>query len=90
MYIQYLIQLHKVNKDKEIQLYSKNKNKNKDIKTVIDLSSKINMMQLTHTIKLGLRIKKINIGVQKIDGSYLNIFRMVIVNYSIKNKLERV
>ena len=90
MYIQYLIQLHQVNKDKEIQLYSKNKNKNKDIKTVIDLSSKINMMQLTHTIKLGLRIKKINIGVQKIDGSYLNIFKMVIVNYSIKNKLERV
>ena len=49
-------------------------------------------MQCTsaYVIKLGLHIKKIDVGAQKINGSYLDIFGMVIANCLIKNKLRRV
>ena len=33
---------------------------------------------------------KIDVGIQKIDGSYLDIFEMVIADCSVKNKLGRV
>ena len=47
-------------------------------------------MYPAYSTKLGLRAKKIDIGVQKIDKSYLDIFGIVIADYSVKNKLERV
>ena len=47
-------------------------------------------MHPAYITKLSLRARKIDIGVQKIDGSHLDTFRIIIADYSVKNKLERV
>ena len=47
-------------------------------------------MHPAYATKLGLRARKINIGAQKIDGSHLDTFGMVIVNCSVKDKLRRI
>ena len=47
-------------------------------------------MYPTYATKLGFRARKIDVGAQKIDGSYLDTFGMVIAEYSVKKKLERV
>ena len=60
------------------------------MKTLIDLGSKVNKMYSTYATKLGLRIKKIDISAQKINGFYLDTFGIVIVDCSVKNKLKRV
>ena len=39
--------------------------------------------------KLGLKTWKINIGAQKIDGSTLKTFGMVIVDFQIEDKASR-
>ena len=36
--------------------------------------------------KLGLQISKTNIGAQKIDGSVLEIFGMVIADFQVEDK----
>ena len=38
-------------------------------------------MTLTYAAKLGLKVQKINIGAQKIDGSILKTFRMVLADF---------
>ena len=47
-------------------------------------------MHPAYATKLGLRARKIDVGVQKINGSHLNTFEMVIADFSVKDKLERV
>ena len=41
-------------------------------------------------MKLGFCARKFYMSIQKIDGSHLEIFEIVIANYSIKDKLKRV
>ena len=53
------------------------------------MGSEINTIYPTYVMKLGFRARKIDVGAQKIDGFYLDIFRMVIVDCSVKNKLGR-
>ena len=57
---------------------------------MIDSSSNANAMHSAYATKLGFRVRKIDVGIQKIDRSYLDIFGMVIVDCSVKNKLGRV
>ena len=52
-YIRYLVQFYQKN----------NKDKDKDIKALIDSSSKINAMHPIYATKLGLLARKIDIGV---------------------------
>ena len=59
-------------------------------KALIDLGSEINTICPAYTKKLGLRIWKTNVKVQKIDGSSLNTFGIVIAGFQIEDKLERV
>ena len=66
------------------------KDKDKDVRALIDSGSKINAMHPAYTTKLGLRTRKIDIGAQKIDRSHLDTFGMVIADCSIKDKLRRV
>ena len=47
-------------------------------------------MHLAYATKLGLHARKIDVGAQKIDESYLDTFGMVIADYSVKDKLGRV
>ena len=67
---QYPVRFHQKNDD----------NKEKDIRALIDSGSKVNAMHPTYATKLGLYTRKIDIGVQKIDGSHLNTFGMVIAD----------
>ena len=61
-----------------------------NIKTIINLKNEINAIHQAYNIKLGFYTKKIDIGIQKIDKLYLNVFEMIIVEYLVENKLERV
>ena len=79
-YIQYLVQIYQKNK----------KDKNKDIRALIDSGSKINAMHSAYAMKLGLRARKIDVNVQKINRSHLDIFRIVIADCSVRDKLGRV
>ena len=58
--------------------------------TLIDLGSKFNIIHFAYSMKLGLYTRKINVDIQKINNFYLDIFRIVIVDYLVKKKLEKV
>ena len=64
--------------------------KDKDVKALIDSGNEVNIMYPAYATKLGLRAKEINVGAQKIDGSHLDTFEMVIADCSVKDKLARV
>ena len=58
--------------------------KNQDnSKALIDSGSKVNAMNSAYAKKLDLRIRQTDVGAQKIDGSYLEIFGMVITSFSL-------
>ena len=46
-------------------------------------------MNLNFARKLGLKVWKTNVGVQKIDSSALETFGMVIANLQVKDKVGR-
>lgn len=67
-----------------------NEDKDNNIKTLINLGNEVNPIHPAYAIKLGFHIRKVNVSVQKIDRSHLDIFIIVIVNCLFKNKLGRV
>ena len=46
-------------------------------------------MNPNYAWKLGLKIRKTNVGAQKIDSSALKIFGMVIADFQVENKASR-
>ena len=71
--------------------YSIQFRKDKDnIQVLLDSGSKVNAINPEYAKKLGLRVRKTDMGAQIIDGSYLNTFGMVIAGFSLQNKLEKV
>ena len=79
-YIQYLIQFFQKN----------NEDKNKDMKILIDSSSKVKVMHPVYVTKLGFYTRKMDFPLQKIDRSCLDTFGIVIVDYSVKDKLKKI
>ena len=61
-----------------IRFSRQDQDEGKDVWALIDLGSKVNAMHPAYDMKLGLRARKIDVGVQKINGSCLNTFSMVI------------
>lgn len=57
---------------------------------MLDFGSEVNAITSTYIAKLGLVIQKTNVGAQKIDGSALKTYGMVIVGFSVQNRLEKV
>ena len=57
---------------------------------MIDSASEVNAMHPTYATKLGLCARKIDVGAKKINRSHLNTFKIVIADYSVKDKLESV
>ena len=57
---------------------------------VLDLDSKINSVHPVFAKKLGLPIRPTDIGAQKIDGTTLDIYGMVIAAFFIENKANQV
>ena len=60
------------------------------VQALINSGSKVNAMTPAYALKLGLITRKIDVGVQKIDGSALTTDRMVIAGFSLQDKLGRV
>lgn len=58
-----------------------------DIEVLFDSGSEVNAMTLAFASKFGLRTRYTNIGAQKIDGSTLQTFKMVLANFQIEDKL---
>ena len=46
-------------------------------------------MTLTYAAKLGLKVRKTDIGAQQIDGSTLKTFEMVLADFQVEDKLGR-
>ena len=63
------------------------KDKNKDVLALLNSESKINEMTLAYTAQLGLKVQKIDINAQKIDGSLLETFGIIITTFQVLDKL---
>lgn len=59
------------------------------MKILLYNGSKINVINLVYAQRLGLKILKANIEAQKIYGSALEIFGMVIANFQVDDKIDR-
>ena len=44
-------------------------------------------MMPAYTLKLGLKVRQINVGAQKIDGSILKTFKIILASFQVKKKL---
>ena len=58
----------------------------KQIRVLLNSGSKVNVMSFAYTKRLGLKTRKTNVKVQKIDGSALKTFGMMIVDFQVENK----
>lgn len=56
------------------------------MEALINLVNKINIMNLDFVKKLGLWILETKVDTQKIDGSKLNTFEMVIASFLVEDK----
>ena len=56
------------------------------IRVFLDSSSEVNAISPAYVEKLGLKTRKTNVVAQKIDGSALEIFAMVIANFQVEDK----
>ena len=60
------------------------------MQALIDSKSVINAIYLSFPKQLGLSIRPIDIGAQKIDGTMLDIYGMVVAAFSVVNKANGV
>ena len=60
--------------------------KSVSMSALLDSGSEVNSIHLTFARKLGLPVRPINVGAQKIDGTMLDIFEMVVIAFSIIDK----
>ena len=58
----------------------------KQIRALLDSSSEINAMSPAYAKRLGLKTQKTNVRAQKIDGSALETFGMVIADFQVEDK----
>ena len=56
------------------------------VRALLDSGSKVNIMSLAYAKMLGLKTRKTNVGAQKIDGSALETFEMVIADFQVEDK----
>lgn len=70
--------------------YSIQFKKNTDeIQALINSESKINVMTPAYGNKLSFQMQKTNVRAQKIDGSILKTYKMVIVGFQVQDKFRR-
>ena len=65
------------------------KDKGKDVLALLDFGSEVNAMTPAHAAHLGLKVRVTDVGAQKIDGSSLATYGMVIAAFQIVDKLGR-
>ncbi len=54
--------------------------------TLLDSRSEVNAMNQAFAQQLGLKIRKTNVRVQKIDGTTLETYKMVVSTFSVSDK----
>ena len=59
------------------------------VRVLLDSGSKVNAMSPAYAKRLGLKTRKTNVGAQKIDGSALETFGMVIADFQVEDKSGR-
>ena len=59
------------------------------VKALLDSGSEVNAMNPDYARKLGLKVRRTNIGAQKIDGSALETFGIVIADFQVEDKANR-
>ena len=59
------------------------------VRALLNSGSKTNVISPAYAKRLGLKTQMINVGVQKIDGSALETFGMVIVDFQVEDKSGR-
>ena len=57
---------------------------------MLNSGSEVNAMSPTYAKRLGLKTQKTNVGAQKIDGSILETFGMVIADLQVEDKSGRL
>ena len=60
------------------------------VQALINLESEVNAIHPTFTKQLGLLIRSIDIGAQKIDGTMLDTHGRVVAAFSVVDKVNRV
>ena len=63
------------------------KDKGKDVLALLDSGSEVNAMTPAHAAHLGLKVRVTDVGTQKIDGSSLATYGIVIAAFQVDNKL---
>ena len=67
------------------------KNINKvQVQALINLGSEVNIIHLTFTKLLGLPIRPIDIGVQKIDNTTLNTYKMIVEAFLVVGNVNQI
>ena len=61
----------------------------RETRALIDWGGEINALIPVYAAKLGLKVQKIDIGAQKIDGSTLDTFEMVLTSFQVEDKLKK-
>ena len=56
---------------------------------MLDSGSEVNAMSPTYVERLGLKTRRTYVGAQKIDGSALDTFEMVIADFQVEDKSGR-
>ena len=64
--------------------------KKKEVQALIDSGSEVNAITLAYALRLGRRVYRTDIRAQKIDGSTLKIFGMVLASFQVEDKLGRI
>ena len=59
------------------------------VKTLLDNSREVNTMNPNFARKLDFKVWKTNVEAQKIDGSVLEIFGIIIANFQIEDKVNK-
>lgn len=65
------------------------KDKENKVQALINLGSEVNAMTLAYSSKLGLWVRYTNVRAQKIDGSILKTFGMVLANFQVGDKFGK-
>ena len=60
------------------------------VRALMDSGSKVNAMSLAYKSTLGLKVYHTDVKAQKIDGSTLKIFGMVLASFQMEDKLRKV
>ena len=65
------------------------KDKGKNVLALLNSGSEVNAMTPAYTAHLGLKVRITDVGAQKIDGSSLATYSMVIAAFQVVDKLGR-